>query len=173
MSLRRLLFTAFVITLIVLIVSNGFTTSIAETFKDYMLNVSAGKVKPNDKVQITVCSVKPGETLLMVITDEKGDLINTSVLAVYKGAVAQAGRLIIVKTDMVDASAVFCIKAPSRPGIYTIKLYDPIDVKAEKQILVEWTIQQLLERPEMIVAGLFILAAVLAATVYLFVLMPA
>ncbi|HIC98117.1 MAG TPA: hypothetical protein EYP08_00190 [Pyrodictiaceae archaeon] len=173
MPLKQVLFTAFIIALTILIVSSAFTVSATEAFKDYMLKVSARKVKPNDEIQITVRSAKPGETLLIVITDEKGNPVNTSVTTVYKGTVAQAGHLIIVRTDFVDALAVFCIKAPSEPGLYTIKLYDPIGgVKAEEQILVELTIQQLLGRPEIVVVGLLILVAVLA-TIYLFVLMPA
>ena len=73
---------------------------------------------------------------------------------------------------MTDSLAVLCIRAPSKPGVYLIKLYNSIgEVQAEEQILVEWTLQQLLGRPEAVVVGLLVLAAVLA-TVYLFVLAP-
>jgi len=173
MLLRRTILTTFIVALTILTVFSGLTTAIAETSKEYMLKISARKVKPNDRVQVTIRSAKPGEVLFMVVVDEEGNPINTPILAVYKGVVAQAGHLIIVKTDTIDALAIFCIRAPSKPGAYTIKLYDPIGkVGAEEQMFVEWTIQQLLGRPEVVIVGLLILAVVLAS-VYLFILTPA
>lgn len=172
MLLKRIIFATFIAALTILTVFDVFAIAVAETSKSYMLMVSTKNVEPSSKIQITIRSIEPGEILFIVVVDEKGNPANVSILEVYKGVVVQVGHLIIVRTGEVDALAVFCIKAPSKPGVYTVKLYDPIgEVEIEEQIVVKWSIQQLLKRSEVIIAGLLILAAVLA-TMYLFMLTP-
>lgn len=175
MLLKRLLFAAFIAVLAVLAIFNTISIAIANTLtsKDYMLKLSAKNVKPNSEVQIMIRSAKPGEILFMIIVDEGGEPVNITVFKVYKGTIVQAGHLIIVKTDEIDAQAIFCIKAPSKPGTYIVKLYDPIgEVELEERIIVEWTIQQLFKKPGILIIGLIILTIAIV-TAYLFLLAPA
>jgi len=170
MLLKRFLFAVFIAILTVLTIFNTITIAIANTLasKDYILEISTKNVKPNSEVQIMIRSAKPGEILFMIIVDERGEPVNITIFKVYRGAIVQAGHLIIIKTDETNAQAIFCIKAPSRPGAYIVKLYDPIGkVELEEQIIVEWAIQQLFKKPGILVVGLIILTIAII-TAYLF-----
>ncbi|NPA04627.1 MAG: hypothetical protein GXO09_00845 [Crenarchaeota archaeon] len=171
--MKRILVLGVLAALAAVLLVGAYTVYAQQT--GFTITLNTTQCKPGSGVLVTIAytgqdkTYYAGYALELHFTNSTGDPAPLKVVKVYKGSVEVEGTGYAIVTLDADAEAVFSIKAPSKPGNYTLAVYDIVNGTLLAQASLRVTLQTpvvnaptiVMQHPVVILALLLLLAAIL------------